>query len=313
MIDTTHGIGVDSTNYADAVIQAAVKENILTEAGRTAALSAEGSIIAATFNLRRDVFFDFRNRWRSRKEYAAEVIRKTGASVIGVQELSPDMRSDVIKMLKGYSIVGAGRSRKNTSEHSDIIVKNNDADIDFFKTFWLSKKPEIKGSKAAFWALFPRICTVAEIYIKPIGRKIRVFNSHFDCLSSGLRSAGVEIILHYIDELQKKEKLPFILMGDFNAVPDDPVIQKLRTNSHGYTHIVLHDALYEYNFEKFGRMPRESRTFHFFKGKRIGQPIDYIFVSDEFYINSSHVEAVSFEGKYPSDHYPVVASLSLMR
>lgn len=290
-----------------------VNENILTEAGRTAALSYSGNIIAATFNLRRDVFFDFRNRWRARREYAAEIIKKTGASIIGVQEMSPDMKADIQKMLGEYSIVGSGRSKNNTSEHSDIIVKNGDVNINYFNTFWLSKKPYLKGSKAAFWTLFPRICTVAEISVAPLGKKIRVFNSHFDCLSSVARAMGVDIILKYIDELQKKERLPFILMGDFNATPDDPVIKKLRENLHGYKSFRLHDTFYEYNYEKFGCIPRESRTFHLFRGKKIGQPIDYIFVSDEFYINSSHVEAMSFEGRYPSDHYPVVASLSLLR
>lgn len=285
---------------------------ILTEAGRTAALSAEGSLIAATFNLRRDMFFDFRNRWNARKEYAAEVIRQTGATVIGVQELSPAMRGDVTQLLREYSVVGAGRSKKNTSEHSDIIVKDTDAEIDYFNTFWLSKQPERRGSRA-FSTIFPRICTVAEVNIKNLGRRIRVFNSHFDCISSLARNLGAEIILKYISELQKKERLPFILMGDFNAKPSDPLIQRLRVNAHGFPDIRLRDALFEYNYEKFGRMPKESRTFHFFKGKRIGQPIDYIFVSDEFYIHSAHVEAVSFEGKYPSDHYPVVASLSLLR
>lgn len=62
-----------------------------------------------SFNLRRQTRFDRKYRWQRRKEIAAEVIRRSGASVIGVQELLPGMRKDVSSMLDDYSIIGSGR------------------------------------------------------------------------------------------------------------------------------------------------------------------------------------------------------------
>ncbi len=263
--------------------------------------------IAATFNLRKDCFIDFGNRWKARKQYAAETIRKIGASVVGVQEMLPSMRQDVENMLKSYSVVGNGRSRDLSDEHSDIIVKNEDAEVDFTKTFWLSKYPEKSGTRA-FYAMFPRICTVAEIHLVGINEKIRVFNTHFDHICGLARNFGAEIILRYINELQKKEAMPFILMGDLNAKPSASVIKYLRENRHEYKTFKLRDAMYEYNKEK---EENSCRTLHFFKGSKKGLPIDYIFVSDDFKINNVYIDDSAYNGKYPSDHYPVVASLSL--
>lgn len=42
-----------------------------------------------------------------------------------------------------------------------------------------------------------------------------------------------------------------------------------------------------------------------------GGPIDYIFVSDDFEVVESHIWAEDRDGRYPSDHYPLVATLRL--
>ena len=42
-----------------------------------------------------------------------------------------------------------------------------------------------------------------------------------------------------------------------------------------------------------------------------GEPIDYIFVTDEFVVEEVYLDTSSSEGRYPSDHYPLVAVLGL--
>ncbi len=65
------------------------------------------------------------------------------------------MKLDVQRLLsQEYSVFGNGRFfgvRPEDDEHSDIIVKNDDAQVRFCKTFWLSKDPEKNGSRAYFW------------------------------------------------------------------------------------------------------------------------------------------------------------------
>ena len=250
------------------------------------------------------------NRWERRRQLVSDLIRASEASIIGVQELLPEMKLDVQRLLNHeYSVFGNGRFfgvRSQEDEHADIIVKNQDAQVRFCKTFWLSKNPEKNGSRAYF-SIFPRICTVAEITLKNSGRRIRVFNTHFDHICSFARTLGARIILKYMDAYNQREPLPTILMGDLNAGPNSRAVKILKENLHDYSSVHLNDV---YQFFHPGKI---HNTFHNFSGKRIHGlgPIDYIFVSDDFEVVESHIWDADQDGRYPSDHYPLVATLRL--
>lgn len=264
---------------------------------------AGDSFKVVTFNLRKDSVMDLQNRWTRRRNMVLDFIRNSGASIIGVQELMPSMKQDMVKQLDNYSIFGSGRSRKMFNEHSDILVNNEDVEVDFSKTIWLSKNPEKKGSHA-FLAFFPRICTICEVKFKDTGRKIRVFNAHFDHISKWAREIGVEMILSYMAKFQQEEPMPMVLMGDFNVKPTNRLITKLRKNLNEYG-IHLVDA---YHYIHRGCSP--INTYHGFKGKRDGtRQLDYIFVSDDLQVLNTYVDRTENHGRYLSDHYPMVATL----
>lgn len=259
-----------------------------------------------SFNMKRDGF-GRHNRWMQRREIAADCIQESGATIVGVQEVLPKMRRDIETLLKNYSIVGCGRyeGRKSANdEHSDILIDNTNADIDFYKTFWLSKRPEKSGSRGLL-AMFPRICTMAEVFVKPLGCRIRVFNTHFDHISGFARTLGVRIILDYMHQFQMKDPLPIILMGDLNAKPDSYPIKILRHNLHFYPNIHLTDV-----YEAMGEDMHQN-SYHHFSGKvkKGKEPIDYIFVSDDFEVVRSEFLTKNNGGQYPSDHFPVMATL----
>ena len=80
----------------------------------------------------------------------------------------------------------------------------------------------------------PRICTVAEIRLRDSGRCIRVFNTHFDHISGPARNLAARIILQYMQELDLREPMPKLLMGDLNASYDSRCVRILRENLHQY-------------------------------------------------------------------------------
>lgn len=264
-----------------------------------------------SFNLKRDLAFslDRANRWGTRREIAAKMIRDSGATIIGVQELLPNMREDVTRLLDvDYSILGFGRfsgTRPSSDEHSDIIIKNDCASVKLCKTFWLSNSPE-KISRAWF-AMFPRICTIAEVRLKRLGRTVRVFNTHLDHVSGLARLLGLKLILSYIERFNEENPMPTVLMGDFNAKYHSRPLQLLHNQMFENQTVRLTDV-----YEKMS--PGEiNNTLHYFKGKvKVGaSPIDYIFVSDEFEVVSTRIITDSFNGRFPSDHYPLEATLRL--
>ena len=55
-------------------------------------------------------------------------------------------------------------------------------------------------------------------------------------------------------------------------------------------------------------------SYHGFRGRCKGRrPIDYIFVSDDFQIQDAYLDTSSLDGRYPSDHFPLVAVLSVRK
>ena len=264
----------------------------------------EQIVKVATFNLKRDGRFNPRT-WEHRRKMAAKVIHNSGASIIGVQELLPSMREDIQQLLGNYSFFGWGRKKDLGDEHADIIVKNQDIDVLFHDTFWLSKKPQSQGSRYAF-AIFPRVCTVAEVYFKQSHRRLRVFNTHFDHLLPMSRVLGVNVIFQRIQQYQQIDPLPTILMGDLNATPDSLPVRLIRENRHGY------DFHFTDVFSTLAQSGQGVNTFHYFKGKdRHKTRFDYIFVTQEFDILDVALDKYSIRGIYPSDHYPILTTLRL--
>lgn len=257
-----------------------------------------------TFNLRKDSWFDRQNRWSNRKDMVIDFIKNSNASIVGVQELLPHMKKDIEEKLEGFSLFGTGRSKKFCNEHSDVIVANDDVQVDFSKTIWLSKSPEKLGSRA-FMAFFPRICTICEVTFKNTGGKVRVYNAHFDHISGFARALSVKIIWEYMDKFQTENPMPTILMGDFNVSPKNRIISQLRGNHHNYDGIELKDAYYEKN-----KVNGKYNTYHGFTGRVHGsRQLDYIFVSSDLEVVNVKIDRTEQNGKFLSDHYPIIAEL----
>ena len=122
----------------------------------------EEALKVVSFNVKRDSIFHGSHSWTNRRELVTRLIEESGAAIVGVQELMPAMKEDIRRLLTDYSIFGWGRTRKRTNEHSAILVHEPDWAAVYDQTFWLSKHPEKSGSRAYF-AMFPRICTVCEV------------------------------------------------------------------------------------------------------------------------------------------------------
>lgn len=251
-----------------------------------------------SFNLRSDFILDFKNRWNNRKHIVYKIIDKYDCDIIGVQEVTNKMFNDIRENLDNYTIVGKARSKKYFSERNNLFIKNKNKIIKH-NTFWLSKNPEKVGSQL-WYSLYPRICTTAVVELEN-GKKIRVYNTHLDCFLPQARDFGLKKLSQFIDEDKKKENLPIIVMGDFNATPNSKVIKKFASGEYNTDRFV---AVQEIKKELY-----EKSTMSKFKGIEKGLHIDYIFVSEELKIIDVDIIKDNENGKYPSDHYPLIADI----
>jgi len=110
---------------------------------------------------------------------------------------------------------------------------------------------------------------------------------------------GAMMIVDHVRSRYQRDQLPFLLTGDFNSEPDSPVISCLRTQQGLLTD--CYSVLDDY----------AGGTFHQFRGGTDCPRIDYIFVSPAISAKRMEVITGAVNGKFPSDHYPVLAEIEL--
>ncbi|AOR23676.1 endonuclease/exonuclease/phosphatase family protein [Clostridium taeniosporum] len=253
-----------------------------------------------TFNLRCDFFLDFNNRWDTRKKLVFDIINKYNCDLIGTQEATENMFKDIYNNIDTFNIIGNPRSKKLFSERNDILVSKRHK-IDNYKTFWLRDDYE-KAGRSRWYSMFPRICTTAVIELSN-GKRIRICNSHLDCLFYHARLYELKKIAEFIKKEQEKEELPLIIMGDFNSKPNSKLIKEFANGDIFNKRLI---AVQDRNKELYNKA-----TMGHFKNKEKGAHIDYIFVSEEFEIVDVEIVKYSVNGKYPSDHYPLMAEIDI--
>jgi endonuclease/exonuclease/phosphatase family metal-dependent hydrolase len=99
-----------------------------------------------------------------------------------------------------------------------------------------------------------------------------------------------------MNEMNGRDGIPAVLTGDFNCGPESDVITILDQSGFINAYSILS-----------GKSASVGQTFHGFNGGDTGEPIDYIFVTPEVQITSVQVDRSMYNGRYPSDHYPVTA------
>jgi len=253
-----------------------------------------------TFNLRLHTSDDNENAWPNRVDKVATVIKKYNPVMFGIQEGFHSMLTELNEYLDDYEWVGEGREGGQLGEYSAIFYKKSKLKVVEQGQFWLSETPEEVAS-ISWESSFPRICTWAQFAWKTAGNEqFYVFNTHLDHISEEARDKGIELIWNAVSTKRGKRALPAILTGDMNSIPSSHVIQFLR----GKRELV--DA-YQCLKEEVGA------TFHNFLGGEEGEPIDYIFVTKDIKVLDTIVDRSEMNGAFPSDHYPIIATVSLPR
>ncbi len=256
-------------------------------------------LTAMTYNIRYDNPNDNPNHWGARKDRVVDLIRYYGPDFLGTQEGMPHQVRYLDSALTNYAFVGISREGgTEQGEFSALFYRDDKFSVLRDSTFWLSPTPTQVASKG--WdANLPRIVTYALLEERATGRRLWVFNTHFDHIGVQARAESARLVVEAIQRARAEENLPVILMGDFNAEPDKEPIQILTT--------ALADARAVSRIEPYG--PEGT-----FSGFNFDQPlqgrIDYIFVDPDGLIVQRYAALDDFyDFKYPSDHLPVLVSL----
>ena len=262
-------------------------------------ISFSQDITLATFNIRLQTNSDSGNLWAQRVPHVVSLIRFHKFEIFGTQEGFRNQLLDIQKGLPEFDFYGVGRDDgKEMGEHSAIfyrkdrfaLVKNGD--------FWLSQTPD-QPSKGWDATCCNRICSWVYLTDKTTGRNFYVFNAHFDHQGVVARVESSKLILQRISSIAGNE--PVVFCGDLNGDHDSEWYKNLEASA------IIRDSFRQVNFPY-----ANNGTFNGF-GKTLSNKsiIDHIFISQHFLVNRWGILSDSYYGKFPSDHFPVLAELRL--
>ncbi len=259
------------------------------------AMTMQTEFTLMTFNVRYATSADGKNAWVHRQGLVYKVVNTHKPHVLGVQEALASQVDDLLAHLTGYSYVGVGRDDgRRGGEFSALFYRRDTLEVVESGTYWLSDTPEVAGSKS--WGNnVVRVCTWARLRTRA-GEVFTVFNTHFDHESQPSREKSAELVLSKI----AGETEPSIVLGDFNAGESNPAIQAFLRSG-------LKNA-----FRAANPTATTVGTFNGFSRARDGEMIDHIFVSRHWGVLASDIDRTMFDGRLPSDHFPVWARLSLV-
>lgn len=251
----------------------------------------------ATYNIRYDNPNDTPNTWSKRLPVMANQIQYHNFDIFGTQEVLSHQLKDLAEALPAYAHIGVGRDDgKEKGEFAAVFYNKDKFALQQQGHFWLSETPE-KPSKG--WdAAIPRICTWGQFRDQESGFSFYLFNVHFDHMGEQARKESVQLVLQRIKQIAGSS--PVILAGDFNFSQKDEKYTTLNTSG------VLQDA---YQLADVRYAPRG--TFNSFDAARNSdERIDHIWLSSDFKVNRYGILTDTYgDGKFPSDHFPVVAEV----
>lgn len=248
-----------------------------------------------SFNIRLPAESDGVDYWETRKPLAVRMLREQQPDVIGLQELVKAQADYLARELPQYAWFGRGREADGGGEHMGVFYRKDRLKVIESGDFWLSDTPDVAGS-ITWGHPHPRMVTWALFEQRSDGRRFYLFNTHLPYRDEdeAARLKGAQAIARRLATLP--DDVPVVLTGDFNTTPD--------SDAHAVLAGILQDA-----WTTAPRVEGIDATFHGFTGKA-DRRIDWIFVRGA-QLESITSVTTRWNNRYPSDHFPLVATLRL--
>jgi endonuclease/exonuclease/phosphatase family metal-dependent hydrolase len=271
---------------------------VATLIGRATAAEPAGELKVMTFNLR---YASSKppNAWEARRPVAKSLVDNVKPDVVGTQEGLWQQVKDLETDLPDYGWIGLGRDGGSRGEFMAIFYRKARFEPMEFDHFWLSDTPERIGSTS--WGnTNRRMVTWVRFKEREGGQEFYFLNTHFDHQVQPAREKSAALVVKRVDQLMTK--LPIVLVGDFNAAAG---------NNPAYDTLIK-DGKFADSWTAGEKHGPAIGTFHNYAGpKENGPRIDWILTRGP--VRALNTEVVTFSDKdqYPSDHFPVVATLQL--
>jgi endonuclease/exonuclease/phosphatase family metal-dependent hydrolase len=250
-----------------------------------------------SFNIRYGTAQDGPNAWPLRRELVFQTIRDQAPDVVGIQEALAFQLDELDEALPRYRRVGVGRDDGEAAgEFAAVLFDRDRYRVLDEGTFWFSDTPSVPGSMD--WGNgITRICTWVRLRDHQTGRSFFVYNVHWDHESQVSRERSAVLLVERIRTRAGQDD-PVIVTGDFNAGESNPA----------FTYLLSHGLID--TFREAHPTATSVGTFNAFRGVSDGDKIDAVLVSNGWDVIDAGIVGSNDDGRYPSDHFPVVAQLT---
>ena len=242
-------------------------------------------------------------RWSKRKDSAAMAIWAYGPDLLGLQEVQSFQSDFLREKLAEYQFVSAGRDQGLfAGECVAIFFRKERFEMLDGGHFWLSKNPEVPGSRN-WGSMISRIVSWVKLRDRSRTEKrtLFFFNTHFDAFSRWARFRSAAMLRDRIAEIAGRH--PAIVTGDFNSNAGRK-LHRTMLGEFDDGQLPLLDAYRAVHPVK----QRNEGTWHG-RGIRFSRRLDWILYTKHFKAVAADIDRAKRNGRYPSDHFPVTATL----
>lgn len=252
-----------------------------------------------SYNVRYGTADDGPNSWERRRDLALSVIANERPHLAGVQEALRFQLDEIRGAFPHLAETGVGRDDgAEAGEYAAILYDRGRLELLEGDTFWLSDTPDLVASTS--WGnRIPRIVTWGRFRDRRTGRTFYLYNTHWDHESQPSRERSAALLARRIAGRAHSDD-PVLVTGDFNAGERNPARETLA------------EAGFEDTFRTLHPEADLVGTFHGFEGDRTGEKIDAVLAGPGWTIRLAWIVTLSEEGRYPSDHFPVMAVVTPM-
>ncbi|MCU0616871.1 MAG: endonuclease/exonuclease/phosphatase family protein [Gemmatimonadaceae bacterium] len=263
------------------------------------------AVAVMSFNIRHGRGADGEHVWPNRRAIVQQLVRESGASLIGLQEVLDFQLAEMREALPTHRAIGVGRDDGVAAgEFAPLLVDTTRFAVVTSGTFWFSDTPDVPGSM--HWGnRITRIASWARLADRRTGDTLRVYNVHWDHESQPSRERSASLLRSRL--AGDGSPLDALLVtGDFNAGEDNAAFQALVDSApRGATARVRLRDSYRVRYPD----ARVVGTFNAFRGDSTGDKIDAILIDPLWHVETATIDRTRVGSLWPSDHFPVTARL----
>jgi len=252
-----------------------------------------------TCNIRGFGSEDGPDNWIHRKGMCIDAIRSRTPDIICFQEMWIQQFADVSPALPDFAYYAMTDGPTSQHPMNCIMYRRETHRLISSGGYWMSETPHISGTRFRDSACV-RFVNWVRLEDSATGIEFRVVNTHLDHINQPARENQARLITE--DASAYPDEYPQILTGDMNCDTRNRAIGRFKQEGWIDTYGQVHHT------------ENPGHTFHSFLGpdyqSETGK-MDWIFTRGKVDVTGADIIMDSTDGRFPSDHYFVSATLDL--